>query len=371
MFFVFIFFAAFAGNICAADIVLYDGGQNTAPDRQGWFSNLSVSLSALCGLCEKCSSSSPDDFCSCDPAFVSSCASSVSLKLCEITCTSAQQKTKQGMTNLNTVADVKEIAGYFSKLPDISLLPDTSEVPSAFPPECSDLALIPGISEIHSFSATHPLMPMLDPVLGFTLKFEVQWVQESSENGDESGFSMILICNDRKGLELGFRSGEIRVRNDSSAVAAGESTKIDTASLISYTLIIQGQGYYLCAGGDDPDKAILSGPLRDYTVDGSAFFPDVYNTSDFLFFGDSSTVAGAEINLASVRVRIHGKRGDINGDGQIALDDAVLAFQVCFGNADLSVFPEYRISEADVNGDGRIGLEEAVYILGSEVRGAR
>ncbi|OQX25552.1 MAG: hypothetical protein BWK80_14965 [Desulfobacteraceae bacterium IS3] len=362
-----IFIAAVVSNIYAAEIVLYDGVQSVsglgAPDRQGWFSNLSVSVSALCGLCEKCCTISPDSFCSCDPAFVIPCASSVTLKLCEITRTSAQQKAEQGMTNLNTVADVKDIAGYFSKLPDTSLLPDTSGVPAMFPPECSDFALIPGISEIRSFSAAHPNMPMLDRFIGFTLRFKVQLVTETSEIRDQAGFSVIVICNDKKGLELGFRSGEIRVRDDNPDFTAGETANPDTASLMPYTLVIQGDGYKLYADSDRLKEPILSGRLRDYTAYQKAFFPNSYNTPDFLFFGDSSTLAGAEINLASVSVRIHGKRGDIDGDGHIGLADAVLAFQVCAGTAALSGFPEYRISDADVNGDGRIGLEEAVYVL--------
>lgn len=363
----FIFIAVFVSNIYAAEIVLYDGGKNTAPDKQGWFSNLSVSVSALCRLCEKCKPLNPDSFCYCGDEFVNACDSAVSLRLCEIRHTSSEQKTEQEMTNLNTAADVKDIAGYFSKLPDISLLPDMSELPpdfSALPPECSDLALIPGISEIHNFSATpHPDVPVLDRFLGFTLRFQLQLLTETAESKDQEGFSLILICNDKKGLEFGFRMNEIRVRDDNPDFTAGETATLDTASLTLYSLVIQGSGYKLYADSDSLKEPILSGRLRDYTAYQNAFFPDIYNTSDFLFFGDNSAVAGAEINLASVSVRIHKKRGDINGDDNIGMDDAVLAFQVCTGNADISGFPEYRISDADVNGDGRIGLEEAVYIL--------
>lgn len=55
--------------------------------------------------------------------------------------------------------------------------------------------------------------------------------------------------------------------------------------------------------------------------------------------------------------------GDINGDGDVDLADAILVLQVLVGMTSASIRPSYPTSGADVNGDAKIGLEEARYIL--------
>ncbi|MFA6412606.1 MAG: DUF1566 domain-containing protein, partial [Syntrophales bacterium] len=52
-------------------------------------------------------------------------------------------------------------------------------------------------------------------------------------------------------------------------------------------------------------------------------------------------------------------KGDINYNGQVNLNDAVLALQVIVG-----ILPQQMVyKEADVNGDGKIGLAEVIFIL--------
>ena len=53
------------------------------------------------------------------------------------------------------------------------------------------------------------------------------------------------------------------------------------------------------------------------------------------------------------------RRGDVNGDAQVDLADAILALKVASEQAVNSQV--YR--DADVDGDGKIGLQEAIYIL--------
>jgi hypothetical protein len=50
--------------------------------------------------------------------------------------------------------------------------------------------------------------------------------------------------------------------------------------------------------------------------------------------------------------------GDVNNDGVLDLDDAVLALQIAAGISTGEIFPE-----TDVNGDEKIGIAEAVYVL--------
>ncbi|MEA3432573.1 MAG: hypothetical protein U9R01_07905 [candidate division WOR-3 bacterium] len=58
-------------------------------------------------------------------------------------------------------------------------------------------------------------------------------------------------------------------------------------------------------------------------------------------------------------------KGDVDGNGEIGLQDAILVLQV------LCNFPNLNIKKkSDVNGDGKIGLEEVIYIL-QKVSGLR
>lgn len=56
-------------------------------------------------------------------------------------------------------------------------------------------------------------------------------------------------------------------------------------------------------------------------------------------------------------------RGDINGDGNVDLVDAVIALQVISGMNPSGIRTDYTSSGTDVNGDGRISMEEVIYIL--------
>ncbi|MCX6574800.1 MAG: dockerin type I repeat-containing protein, partial [Candidatus Aminicenantes bacterium] len=56
-------------------------------------------------------------------------------------------------------------------------------------------------------------------------------------------------------------------------------------------------------------------------------------------------------------------KGDINGDGNVNLADAILALQVNAGMAPSGIRSGYAASGADVNGNGKVGEAEAIYIL--------
>lgn len=57
------------------------------------------------------------------------------------------------------------------------------------------------------------------------------------------------------------------------------------------------------------------------------------------------------------------RRCDINGDGAVTLEDAILALKVMVGETPSGVRSDYSVSGADINGNGRIGAEEVIYIL--------
>ncbi len=80
---------------------------------------------------------------------------------------------------------------------------------------------------------------------------------------------------------------------------------------------------------------------------------------DFSYGGDDNIDKGSSYYVRAVR---GGRTGDVNGDGQVNLTDAVIALQILCG-----VSPNATvIYGADINGDGKIGMAEVIYILSVE-----
>jgi hypothetical protein len=63
---------------------------------------------------------------------------------------------------------------------------------------------------------------------------------------------------------------------------------------------------------------------------------------------------------APVRIDVSISPGDVNGDGDVTLSDAVLSLKICAGE---NMGGQNVSTGADVNQDDKIGTEEAVYIL--------
>jgi hypothetical protein len=326
----------------AIEISLYDGAENTLPDQQGWLSNFS--LSTYCNLCKSCGFLCP-----------SICSTPDVESLCALVPASSSQTAGGGFTNLNTMTAGSDLAGYFA-ISDLSFLPDFSS-----------LASLPIPIELPSI---HPDMPSsLNRAAGFTITFEVQILEEDRDYEDRAGFSLVVNtsdCSDQgcMGLEAGFWSNEIWVQGDAQDEKGlfyrAESAAFDTTQMTRYDLKVQGDNYELFAGGSD--TPVLSGRLRDYSTYPDAVYVKVYQTPNFIFLGDDTESAKANINLKSVSIRTN--TGDINNDGTVGLDDAILALQACIGTASIpEISPDYDFTSADVNGDGKIGMEEAVYIL--------
>lgn len=141
--------------------------------------------------------------------------------------------------------------------------------------------------------------PLLDRTEGFQLNFSVKVENESHANNQRSGFNIIILGNDAKGIELAFWTNEIWLQNDDRTgglFTHGEEAIFNTTDLVSYQVAISADTYTLSANG----TPILNGPLRDY----SSFegFPDPYQTPNFLFIGDNTTSAQARIRLENVSV---------------------------------------------------------------------
>ncbi|MEG4888406.1 Calx-beta domain-containing protein, partial [Microcoleus sp. F8-D3] len=158
----------------------------------------------------------------------------------------------------------------------------------------------------------NPSFPPLDRTTGFSLSFNLQIISESRTNQNQAGFSIVAVTSDRKAIEIGFQqlsatSGNIFAQGDgitpnpggqtNGLFLAAENFGYNTNIATNYTLRVQGDNYFLSDGSD----IILTGPLRDYS--GFSDQIDPYETPNFLFLGDGSTSAQANINLTRVSLQ--------------------------------------------------------------------
>jgi hypothetical protein len=137
--------------------------------------------------------------------------------------------------------------------------------------------------------------PLLDRAAGFTLEFELQLNSESHANNNRAGFSVILLDSDHLGVEIAF--WEDRVWAQNAGFTQGEGTPFATVGReVFYQLGISGNSYGLFANG----QSLLNGVLRDYSGAGPAI---PYAVQNFVFLGDDTSSAGADVDLGQVTLR--------------------------------------------------------------------
>lgn len=145
----------------------------------------------------------------------------------------------------------------------------------------------------------------LDRNAGYRLTFSVEITQAAQSNPERAGFSVIAIGNDvaagvPSSIEIGFQDNRVFSQNDAPLFGnpAAEESSFDAVGVgfVDYELSVFGSGYELRAGG----TPILSGSLKDYTA--FAGFPDPYESANFLFFGDNSTSASANVRFRSASI---------------------------------------------------------------------
>ena len=129
---------------------------------------------------------------------------------------------------------------------------------------------------------------------GFTLLFTARMLAEAHANNNRAGFSVIVLADDKRGLELAFWTNTIFAQADSPLFTHAEDTNFSTTAAVDYALTFHPTNYVLSANG----TRILSGAVRDYTA--FSGFPNPYSSTDFLFFGDDTTSAGGAVILSKV-----------------------------------------------------------------------
>ncbi|MHC1766215.1 MAG: hypothetical protein AB9869_18265 [Verrucomicrobiia bacterium] len=127
------------------------------------------------------------------------------------------------------------------------------------------------------------MAPGLDRAQGFSLLFTAQLDAETHNSTHRAGFSVILLADDKQGIELGFWADTIFAQSDAPLFTHGEDASFPTTdSLTAYALTLLGTNYVLRANG----VPLLSGPVRDYTEFGGLVSP--YRIPNFLFLGDNT-----------------------------------------------------------------------------------
>ena len=141
----------------------------------------------------------------------------------------------------------------------------------------------------------------LDRMAGYSIIFDVEVTRESHVNNDRAGFSVLALSSDSWGIELGFWTDTIWAQDDDPLFTKAESAAFDTdLGVTTYRLNVSNDAYSLESGG----TTILSGLLRNYAANIN-IPPDppeyaVYFQQDFLFFGDDTSSAQAEIRLGYI-----------------------------------------------------------------------
>ena len=142
--------------------------------------------------------------------------------------------------------------------------------------------------------------PLLERTTGFQLNFTAQVENEDHANNHRAGFSVIVLGEDAKGIEIAFWENEIWAQSDDTTGGLfrhGEGIAFGAGTgLIDYRLTIIGDTYTLSAN----TQPVLTGPLRDYSTFDE--FPDPYETPNFLFLGDDTTSAQARVRLSFVSI---------------------------------------------------------------------
>lgn len=196
-----------------------------------------------------------------------------------------------------------------------------------------------GVAGYSNYNSYTPLLlnqsfPVLDRTKGFTVSFDLK-INSESHTGDtnRAGFSVTVVTSDKtKAIELGFWETEIWAQQTTTPLfnhSTTESKAFDTKTSVKhYDLKIKDDTYQLFVTGEiDP---IISGSLRDYTtfdhttgapIIGSLPF-DPYETPNFLYFGDNTTSAQADVNLTRVELQANNKvrfvpNTDYNGTADI------------------------------------------------------
>lgn len=155
--------------------------------------------------------------------------------------------------------------------------------------------LITTAANLEAAGYARRLDPPLDRRAGFNVVLRFRLPLEAHVRDDRAGFSLIVLDAERRGIELGVWRDQVFAQADQPLFTRAESAlhPFDVEP-VELTLSVRADRYHLFANR----TLVLTGPLRDYTA--FTGFPNVYETPNFIFLGDNTTSAAAEVELFSV-----------------------------------------------------------------------
>jgi len=186
------------------------------------------------------------------------------------------------------------------------------------------LSSLPSLANAAGFSNVSALLPMLvnpgfpqlDPARGFALGFRLRMLDEQHLADNRAGFSAILqgMGSAPLGIELGFWRDRIAslLGGDTPLQTVGAWVGgLDLSQNTAFSLRIFEQTFYLMADR----RLLLSGPVQDYSqVTVSPLLPfNPYSLANFIFLGDNTSRAGANVELGDVSMQ-QARGGGSNGD---------------------------------------------------------
>lgn len=151
------------------------------------------------------------------------------------------------------------------------------------------------VANVETAGYARLITPPLNRRTGFNLLFRFRLPQERHARAERAGFSVIVLDHERRGIELGFWQDQVFAQADEPLFTRAESAaySFDDAP-VEAVLSLSAARYTLWVNR----QTLLSGPIRDYTA--FTGFPDVYETPNFVFLGDNTTSAAAELELIEV-----------------------------------------------------------------------
>ncbi|GBC61925.1 T9SS C-terminal target domain-containing protein [Desulfonema ishimotonii] len=178
------------------------------------------------------------------------------------------------------------------------------------------------------------------------------WIELYNNSGDEIALSGYYLTDDSANITQ-WTFPDVSIPAGGYLIVWADKDEEQDGLHTNFKLSASGETILLAT----PDQTVIDEVIfgEQETDTGMARYPN--GTGDFTAM--RPTFSAANVVAAAID-------GDVDGDSDVDLEDAILALQITVG-----ITPSSSVhTEADVNSDGRIGLQEAIYVLG-KVSGLR
>lgn len=170
----------------------------------------------------------------------------------------------------------------------------------------------------HAVAAALPVnsaFPAVDREAGVALDFRLRLINESHQDSNRAGFSVILLDKGATplGIELGFWSNSIFSQNGGATPFQTPLERVDgldTTTATDYSLRLIDQTYFLLAN----NRLLLSGAVQDYNQwPKDPLLPyNPYTTPNVLFLGDNTRRASASVELGTTTLGLAARLSEGN-----------------------------------------------------------